>query len=387
LDASEATAAWEQADKGVAAARRAADAAEANAAVARSGVDAAKAAVQEAQAANARAAQRKASVEKLLQSGDATEDEHDQVVSDAAIAAARLKSAEAALVSADARVASAQAAVKQAEAAVAVAEAGERLAKITLEKHTIRSPVAGTVEDLPYDLREYVRAGTPVCRIVRTDRLKVIVNCPERDAQFVNAMKQRHEDAVKEDPKAAGRPDEPAAGEKELFRDGQPLIRFKDEQVGFQRYGVIDWVALVADPMTRTYETRILLNNPSGDPANPPIRPGMIATVQIVRRVNRAAVCVPMTAVVTRGQRQVIYLFAPGEDEPNVGTATELAADFGLADPTRIQVVGLPAGSKVIVGWDIEIRTGDAVRVKQWLPGAPAGEDGKAPRISQIHTD
>ncbi len=312
---------------------------------AEAGLTVAEAGVKEAQANRDRAVQRLASIKKLFASGNATQDELDEASTLATVAEAQVQKAEASVNASKANIASA-------EAAVAVAEANQELAQINRKKHTIKSPVAGIVDDLPVDPKEFVRVGTPLCRIVRTDELKVIVNMPERDVQFAEAMQRRYETA---------NPD----AEQGYLRDDQPLIRFKMLKTGLQRYGVIKWIARVADPMTRTYETRILINNKT-EPGLPTIRPGMIATVQIVRRVNRRAICVPLDAIATRGGRAVIYLFKPDRDDPNVGTAVEDTAKFGLMDSTRVQIIGLKAGVRVIVAWDIELSAGDRVRVKKW---------------------
>lgn len=362
IDPATAKAMLNQAVKQVASAEKAKEAAVAGLTVAGAGVKTAEAGVTEAQATGNRAAQKLASIEKLYKDGDATQDERDEAATLAAVAAARVLRAKAGVNSAKANIISAQAAIEQAEAAVAVAEANQKLAQINRDKHTIKSPVAGTVDDLPVDPKEFVRVGTPLCRIVRTDKLKVIVNMPERDVQFAEAMQRRYEKYKKANPDARRKP-EPTGNERSL-RDDQPLIRFKMLKTGLQRYGVIEWIARVADPMTRTYETRILIDNKT-EPGLPTIRPGMIATVQIVRRVNRQAISVPLDALATRGGRAVIYLYKPDKDNPDVGTAVEETAKFGLMDSTRVQIIGLNPGVCVIVNWDIELSAGDRVRVKK----------------------
>ena len=349
IDPATAEAMLNQAVKQVASAEKTKEAAEAGLTVAEAGVD-------EAQANRDRAVQRLASIKKLSESGNATRDELDEASTLATIAEAQVRKAKASVKASKANIASA-------EAAIAVAEANQELAQINRKKHTIKSPVAGTVDDLPVDPKEFVRVGTPLCRIVRTDKLKVIVNTPERDVQFVEAMQRRYETA---DPNA----------EQGYIRDDQPLVRFKMLASGLQQYGKIEWIARVADPMTRTYETRILIDNKTGR-----IRPGMIATVQIVRRVNHQAICVPLDALATRGGRSVIYLYKPDKDDPDVGTAVEETAKFGLMDSSRVeilkleprvQIIGLKPGVRVIVNWDIELSAGDRVRVKKWLDGPAA---------------
>jgi multidrug efflux pump subunit AcrA (membrane-fusion protein) len=348
-----------------------------NVAAARAAVQVAQAGIHEAEATANRARQKKLSIQKLHAGGDATQDELDEVVAQAAIADARVLSAEASLASA--------------EASVLRAEAARQTAQINLQKHTIRSPVAGLVDGLPVDPEELVAPGTTVCRIVRTDRLKVMVDVPERDVRYIQAMKQRYDAARAAGPRAA------AGGAAPSIRGDQPLIFFKAAMAGYQRHGVIDWVALVADPMTRTFQTRILLDNrleaaagdrPATGPAtrplsraevqgDPQVRPGMIATVQFVRRSDPQAVSVPRNAIVQRGGQAVLFLYEPGEQDVKLGTARKYPVKFGLSEPQRTQIIGLEPGARVIVTWDIELSADEQVRVKGWL--GPDGQPASAP--------
>ncbi|MCQ4327506.1 efflux transporter periplasmic adaptor subunit [Stutzerimonas stutzeri] len=63
--------------------------------------------------------------------------------------------------------------VKRAEAALATAEAALGVARLNLERTTVRSPVDGYLSDQTMRVGDYVKTGTPVLSIVDTRSLRV----------------------------------------------------------------------------------------------------------------------------------------------------------------------------------------------------------------------
>ena len=102
--------------------------------------------------------------------------------------------------------------------------------------------------------------------------------------------------------------------------------------------GKIDFVAYTADAVTRTYRTKIVLDNSQGL-----LRPGMIVRVRFVRQTLPAALTVPLYAVLTREGEKVVFI---AED----GVARLQSVEIGPSLGERLVIrSGLEAGQQVIV--------------------------------------
>jgi membrane fusion protein (multidrug efflux system) len=55
------------------------------------------------------------------------------------------------------------------------------LASIALQKSIIKAPVAGVLDDRMVERGEYVKVGDPVALVVQVDRLKVLIDVPEKE--------------------------------------------------------------------------------------------------------------------------------------------------------------------------------------------------------------
>jgi len=166
----------------------------------------------------------------------------------------------------------------QARRAFEVAEAELRRSRVALEKSTLRTPVDGIVDCWHIDCGEYVTEGTPVASVVQVDRLKVLVEVPEKDIPFL-----RTGDRVQVIPAAI---------------TGAPLAG---------RSGEIIHLAFKADPLTRTYLAKVAVDNQGGD-----LRPGMIVRVGLTRLQLPGVIAVPLFSVVDRDGEKVVYVEANG---------------------------------------------------------------------------
>jgi len=59
--------------------------------------------------------------------------------------------------------------------------------RIALEKSTLTSPIDGILDRLFVDRGEYGNVGTPAAVIVKIDKLKVVVDVPEKDVPYTKA--------------------------------------------------------------------------------------------------------------------------------------------------------------------------------------------------------
>lgn len=153
------------------------------------------------------------------------------------------------------------------------------LARIALDKSTVRSPIDGILDRRLVERGEYIKAGDPVALVVQVDRLKVLVNIPEKDIRYLHTDEQ--------------------------VQVIQTQIDTGDQ---VQRPGRVVHLAYKADPLTRTYRGTIEVDNHDGQ-----LRPGMIVRVEALRRRHVAAIAIPLYAVVDLDGRKVAFVEEQGK--------------------------------------------------------------------------
>jgi len=145
--------------------------------------------------------------------------------------------------------------------------------RIALEKSTLITPIDGILDRLIVDRGEYGKVGTPAAVIVKVDKLKVVVDVPEKDVPYT--------------------------------KTGQRVTVFTAEISGggVGRRGRIISVSYLANEMTRTYRTKVEIDNSDGY-----LRPGMIVRTKFVRRVIEGAIVVPLYAVIDRDGKKFVFV-------------------------------------------------------------------------------
>ena len=201
-------------------------------------------------------------------------------------------------------------------------ETQRKLALTDLEQVRVRynhgfpkSPITGIVNHLYVDVGEYADIGKPLVDIVNIDKIKINVQVPELDVRYVKM--------------------------------GQPtpikIDAFADQTI----FGTVDFVAFKADPATKTFLVRSIIDNPSHD-----IRPGMIGRVVFQRRVIPDAVAVPLFAIVDKGGERIVYI-------EKDGVAQSRTISIGVIEGDRIQITGgLEFGDHLIVKGHTEVEDG-----------------------------
>ncbi len=193
--------------------------------------------------------------------------------------------------------------------------------KVKYEHGFPRSPISGVINYLYVDAGEFIDTGKPLADIVNIDRIKINVQVPELDIRFV---RKGQTTPVKID----------AFPEKELT-------------------GVVNFVAFKADPATKTFLVRTLIDNPAGD-----IRPGMIARVVFVRRLIPDALVAPLFALVDKGGERLVFI-------EKDGVAHARTVSIGVIEDDRVQITsGLSPGDHLIVKGQTEVEDGMKVSVK-----------------------
>ena len=184
-----------------------------------------------------------------------------------------------------------------------------------------KSPITGIVNHLYLDEGEYADIGKPIVDIVNIDRIKINVRVPELDVRFV---KKGQSTPVKID----------------AFPD-RTLI------------GTVDFVSFKADPATKTFLVRSIIDNADHD-----IRPGMIGRVAFVRRAITDAVAAPLFSLVDKGGERIVFV-------EKDGVAESRTISIGVIEGDRVQITsGLNIGDHLIVKGHTEVEDGMKVIVK-----------------------
>lgn len=184
-----------------------------------------------------------------------------------------------------------------------------------------KSPITGIINHLYVDVGEYADIGKPIADIVNIDKIKINVRVPELDVRFVKK------------------------GQKTPTK----IDAFPDRTL----IGTIDFVAFKADPATKTFLVRSIIDNPTHD-----IRPGMIGRVVFVRRVIPDAIAVPLFALVDKGGERIVFV-------EKDGVAESRTISIGVIEGDRIQITsGLNAGDHLIVKGHTEVEDGMRVTVQ-----------------------
>ena len=200
-----------------------------------------------------------------------------------------------------------------------VAAARLENARLQLSKSEVRAPWAGTVAVRRVEVGDYAVPGLPLAELVDTSRLKIRAFAPASDVPFLKV--------------------------------GAPARVVLEGIEGEQAEGTVTRLGAELDPGARTLALEVEVANPGGR-----WRPGMLARIELPRRVLEGAVLVPLAAVVDFESEKVLYLVEEGRARRQV---VELGPVIG------VEVVvsrGLAAGAAVVVEGQQQISDGQPVR-------------------------
>lgn len=211
--------------------------------------------------------------------------------------------------------------LEQSETQRALALADLKQIKVRYNHGFPKSPITGIMNHLYVEVGEYADVGKPLAEIVNIDKIKINVRVPELDVRFVKI-------------------------------DQQTPLRidaFPDRAL----IGTIDFVSFKADPATKTFLVRSIIDNPAHD-----IRPGMIGRVAFVRRVIADAVAAPLFTLVDKGGERIVFV-------EKDGVAESRTISIGVIEGDRVQVTaGLNPGDHLIVKGHTQVEDGMKVVVK-----------------------
>jgi multidrug efflux pump subunit AcrA (membrane-fusion protein) len=197
-------------------------------------------------------------------------------------------------------------------------------AGMTFSPTPIDSTIDGLVKQVFVEVGDYISSQIPLLQVIDMDIVEVVVHVPERDIGRIT-LGLRAEVGV------ASYPDR-------TFR------------------GRVDELSPVVEPVSRTREARIRIDNP-----NHVLKPGMFGEVKIIIRSSRDALLIPVAALVERDDSDVVFLV-------NNETAELVVPEVDIKEGDMISVLsGLDEGDRVIVIGQQNVNDGDDVRVTEEL--------------------
>ena len=201
-----------------------------------------------------------------------------------------------------------------------------------LARTTISAPISGILDQRLVEVGTMVSPGTPVARVVQVDPVKILAGVPERFALDI------------------------ASG-------AQASVTF-DVLEGEVFEGTITYVGATVDAGSRTFPIELTLPNPGGR-----IKPEMVASIDVVRRVWEDAIVVPQDAMVRVESGYVVFV-AKDEAGRDVAESRPVTIVASQANQAVISE-GLVTGEQLVVVGQQQVADGDNIRIV----GGAASED------------
>lgn len=249
---------------------------------------------------------------------------------DDALARAELADAEARLVLAQANAGRAQTLSKnghvsekvldEAKANLGTAVAAVELARVRLDKHTIRAPFNGVVGIRQVSPGAFVTAGTTVVNLEKIDELKVDFSLPEIHLADI--------------------------------KPGQAIELRVDALAGRTFTGRIYAIDPMVDVNGRSLKIRARVSNAGGE-----LRPGLFARIVVKGETESQVVLVPESAVIPRGGENFVYRIEDGK-------VVEAKVKLGDRANAEVQILdGLAGDAAVVTAGQQKIKNGASVTV------------------------
>jgi membrane fusion protein (multidrug efflux system) len=214
-----------------------------------------------------------------------------------------------------------------------VAQARLASARLDLAKAQVKAPWTGAVASRRVEVGDYAVPGQPLIELVDGSVLKVRAPAPAADVPF-------------------------------LEEGARATVRV-DALPGQVFEGRVRRLGAELDPASRTLPVEVEIPNPRGL-----LKPGMLARVEVPRRILDDALLVPLDAVVDLGEERVVYVAEEGR-------ARRRPVELGAVVGQRVVVSnGLTAEDRLIVEGGRQVTDGQRIAEAGSRPAA-AG-DGAA---------
>lgn len=202
---------------------------------------------------------------------------------------------------------------------VAQARANQEISSKHIKDSRLLAPMSGTVTKKMIEKGSVVSPGVPAFQIVKTDKVYARVAVPESEVGAVG-------------------------------RDMASGVFVKTLNGHFS--GEVFTINPLADPVAKTYEVKVKLDNPEGR-----LLPGMIADVSILTGRDINIITVPARAVV-RDADELSYVFVANEQNEATLKRVEVK---GIVGANELIVSGLRIGDKVVVDGQSRLKEGSTL--------------------------
>ena len=198
----------------------------------------------------------------------------------------------------------------------------KELAKISLNKSLINSPLKGTVKTRFVKVGEFVRKGDRLAEILEVDRILVKVNIPEQEILQIKI------------------------GQKvdiTLYILGNKIFEGQVKKIGLE-----------ADASNRTFPVQIEVDNRERE-----LRPGMLARVTFTQRVDQDQVVIPRHTIMERDTGRIVYVVDNGK-------AFQREVSIGISQREKVQILmGLSKGEQLVVEGHTKLTDGEEINIVQ----------------------
>ncbi|WP_427313215.1 efflux RND transporter periplasmic adaptor subunit [Cupriavidus sp. H39] len=224
-----------------------------------------------------------------------------------------------------------QASFDAAEARLRQAQAGLRSQSNQTAYAVLHADADGVVTAIDAEVGQVVTPGQPVVRVAQTAEKEVAIGLPEDQVGLLRGLTDVTVHTW-------------AAPQRALP-------------------GRVREISAAADPVTRTYATRVSVPNPPAD-----LKLGMTAVVTFVRTGAATAIRVPLTALLQDHGRDQVWVYDTAS-----GTVKPVAVTLGDAIGNEIEVrQGLAPGQTIVTAGVHLLRPGQKVRPLQTVTPASA---------------
>ena len=200
------------------------------------------------------------------------------------------------------------------------ARLNKELARISLKKSLISSPLDGTVKTKHVKVGEFVRKGDKLVEILDLSRVIVKVNIPELEILEIK-IGQKVEIAL-----------------------------YIMEEIIFS--GEVKNIGLEADSNNRTFPVEIHVSN-----SERMLRPGMLARATFTKSIDDEQIVIPRHTILEKERGRVVYVFDKGK-------VFQRDIQVGLSQKDQVQVIkGLKKGELIVVEGHNKLSDGEEVNV------------------------
>ena len=200
------------------------------------------------------------------------------------------------------------------------ARLNKELARISLKKSLISSPLDGTVKTRLVKVGEFVRKGDKLVEILDLSQVIVKVNIPEMEILEIK-IGQKVEVAL-----------------------------YIMEEIIFS--GKVKNIGLEADSNNRTFPVEIYVEN-----SERKLRPGMLARATFTKSIDGAQIVIPRHTILEKERGRIVYVFDNGK-------VFQRDIKVGLSQQDQVQVLqGLKKGELIVVEGQNKLSDGEEVNI------------------------